>query len=111
MAILKKIKGSTLMETLVATVLIVVIFMAASMILNTIFSNSIKNNTRDIDTYLNELQYLEENNKLQLPHQEEFGKWHISIVEYKENYKSVIEFEASNPETNKTITIEQNKTE
>jgi predicted PurR-regulated permease PerM len=117
MAILKKlhldyrVKASTLMETLVATVLIVIIFMSASMILNNIFSNSIKNNTRDIDTYLSELQYLEENNKLQLPYQEEFGKWQISIVEYKENDKRIIEFEASNLATNKTITIEQNRAE
>ena len=40
MVVLKKIKASTLMETLVATVLIIVVFMAASMILNNMFLNA-----------------------------------------------------------------------
>ena len=56
-----KIKGSTLMETLVATVVIVIIFMMASLILNNLFSNTIKNNTQSIDSYLNELQYKKQN--------------------------------------------------
>ena len=116
MVVLKKlnldyrVKASTLMETLVATVLVVIIFMLASMILNNIFSNTIKNNTQAIDTYLTELQYLQRNDKLQLPYHEEFGQWQISILEYKENDKHIIEFEASNPATNKTIVIEQSKT-
>ncbi|MFD2916846.1 PulJ/GspJ family protein [Psychroserpens luteus] len=111
MVVLKKVKGSTLMETLVATVLIVVIFMLASMILNTIFSNTIKNNTQAVDTHLTELQYLQRNEKLELPYHEEFGKWQINILEHIENDKSIIEFEAINSETNKTITIGQSRTE
>ncbi|WP_028873151.1 PulJ/GspJ family protein [Psychroserpens burtonensis] len=106
MVVLKKIKASTLMETLVATVLVVIIFMLASMILNNIFSNTIKNNTQAIDTHLTELQYLQKNNKLELPYHKEFGKWQISILEYKENDKNIIEFEAINSSINKTITIE-----
>ena len=58
MVILKKIKASTLMETLVASVLIVVVFMISSMILNNLFSNTIKSNTRAIEAHINELQYL-----------------------------------------------------
>ena len=37
MALLKKIKAATLMETLVATVLIFVVFIMASAILNNLF--------------------------------------------------------------------------
>lgn len=111
MVILKKlsleyrVKASTLMETLVATVLIVIVFMLASMILNNIFSNSIKSNTSAIETYLNELRYFQENEKLELPYQETFQDWNISIVRFSENNKKFTEFEAINSKTNKTITL------
>ena len=106
MVVLKKIKASTLMETLVATVLVVIIFLVSSMILNNIFSNTIKNNTRAIKAHLNELQYLHKNDRLQLPVQEEFGEWRINVTEFSENNKIKIELEAINSVTNKTITIE-----
>ena len=104
MVILKKIKASTLMETLVATVLIVVVFMISSMILNNIFSNSIKSNTREIDTYLNELEYLYKNEKLKLPYYDDFGDWKISIVTINTNSYKSVEFEAQNTITNKAKT-------
>lgn len=103
MAVLKKIKASTLMETLVATVLIVVIFMISSMLLNNLFYNSIKNNTRAIDAHLNELQYLYQNEKLILSYQDDFNAWSISIVSLKENGKNTIVFDALNRNTTKTI--------
>jgi len=99
MVILKKIKASTLMETLVATVLIVAIFMIASMILNNLFSKTIENNTRSIDAHLNELHYLYLNEKLKIPFYEDFESWDISI----ENNTETIVFEALNTKTNKTI--------
>ncbi|WP_299884414.1 hypothetical protein [uncultured Lacinutrix sp.] len=92
------------METLVATVLIIIVFMLASMILNNILSNIIKTNTRAIEAQLNELQYLQRNDKLQLPHNESFKHWGISADHFIENNKTIIEFEAINTETNKTIT-------
>lgn len=100
-----KIKGSTLMETLVATVVIVIIFMMASLILNNLFSNTIKNNTQSIDNYLNELQYKKQNNMLQLPYQEDYENWLINISEFEENSINYIEYEAINSETNKNILI------
>lgn len=103
MGILKKIKGSTLMETLVASVLIVIVFMLAGMIMNNIFRNSFKNDTRAIEAHLNELHYLHNNDQLQLPYQEEFGKWTIDITGYDSNSMFELEFEAINSSTNKTI--------
>ncbi|MCF6318180.1 MAG: hypothetical protein L3J83_02710 [Proteobacteria bacterium] len=103
MVVLKKIKASTLMETLVATVLIVVVFMISSMILNNLFSNSIKNNTRAIDAHLNELQYRYQNEKLMLPYQDDFKAWKVSIESFKENGQTTVLFEALNTNTNKTL--------
>lgn len=94
------------METLVATVLIVIIFMISSMILNNIFTTSIKYNTRAIDAHLNELHYLYDKKKFKLPYQDDFKSWVISIKSYKDNNKNVVMFEAVNTETNKAISKE-----
>lgn len=99
MVVLKKIKASTLMETLVATVLIVVIFMIASTILNNLFSNTIKNNTRVIDAHINELHYLYINDKVEIPYYDNYKSWEISI----ENDEDNILFEVLNTKTNHTI--------
>ncbi len=109
MVVLKKIRASTLMETLVATVLVVIIFMLASMILNSIFLSSIKNNTRAIEAELNELQYLNINNKLELPYQDTFRDWNISADQYEDNNQMVIEFEANNIQTKKTIVVKHHE--
>jgi hypothetical protein len=106
MVILKKVGGSTLMETLVATVLIVIIFMISSMILNNLFSNSIKNNTTDIDAQLSELEYLYENEKLVIPYDDDFKDWQILVDSYKENTITIVEFEATNTKTSKTVKTE-----
>lgn len=103
MVVLRKIKASTLMETLVATVLIIIIFILASFILNNVFSNTIKHKTRSVDAYLNELQYLYDNEKLELPHQETIDDWEIIVDEYAEGNVTIIEFEANNTKTNKVI--------
>ncbi|MBC9794701.1 hypothetical protein [Sinomicrobium weinanense] len=76
----KRVKASTLMETLVATVLIVVIFMVTSLILNNLFAGTVKGNTREIETRLDELEYRVKNNLLKLPHSETFGTWNISVA-------------------------------
>lgn len=110
MVVLKKIKASTLMETLVATVLIIIVFVIASMILNNLFSNVIKSNTSAIDFRLNELQYLQKNNKIKLPYKDEIDNWNIRIETSKENNIDVIDFEAFNTETNKTVTRQQFET-
>ncbi|AUC77878.1 hypothetical protein CW732_18480 [Olleya sp. Bg11-27] len=99
------------METLVATVLIVIVFIMASMVLNTMFSSSIKNNTRAIETQLSQLQYLKLSDKLELPYQESLGDWIINVEQYLENNVIVTAFEASNIQTNKIIVIKHNETE
>jgi predicted PurR-regulated permease PerM len=100
-----KITSSTLMETLVATVLIILIFMLASMILNNLFSNTIKNDTQAIDNHLNQLEYLQHHEQVRIPYTDTFQNWDITIVDYIENNQPLVEFEAVNIKTNKTIKI------
>ncbi len=104
MVILKKLKASTLMETLVATVLIVVIFMVASFAMNNLFGLAIKKNTKAVKTQLTQLEYLYRNNQLQLPYTASKNDWIYTIEKIKTHEKSLIEFEASNPKTNQKLT-------
>jgi len=109
MVVLIKIKASTLMETLVATVLIIIAFMLASMTLNNLFSNTINNSTQAVKGHLNELQYLEKHNQLQLPYKKTFQNWNVTIETYQEDNQSQIEFEATNLKTKKVITFKYNE--
>lgn len=97
------------METLVATVLIVIIFMLTSMILNNVFYNSVKNNTRDVEVYLKELQYLYKNKKLALPYHTYYNQWEIHIDLLKENRMEYMEVEATRDEKTITSTIRANR--
>ena len=57
MVVLKKIKASTLVETITAAVIIVIVFSIALLTLNNVFAHKIKSDTSRIDNYLNELVY------------------------------------------------------
>lgn len=97
------------METLIATVLIMVIFMTASLILNNVFSNSMKSNSRAIDAKLNELEYLYRSDKLQIPHRDDYEDWSISIL--KDSAPKMVTIEASNAKTKKTVERQINENE
>ncbi len=99
------------METLVATVMIVIVFMIASMILNNLFSNTIKSNTRAIDAHLNEVQYLYLNDKIKTPYFDEFKDWQISVTLFKSEGANLVQIEGKNPNTNQTVTKELLETE
>src|SRR5690606_4226789 len=74
-----KLGASTLMETLVATVLIVVVFMMASMTLNSLFANTIAQNDDEIRQELLYLQYRYGHGRLPLPYYGEIGPWSIEV--------------------------------
>ncbi|AWX43273.1 hypothetical protein HME9304_00260 [Flagellimonas maritima] len=81
MAVLRKVKSSTLMETMVGTVLIVVIFMLSSLVMNSLFSSQVKGNLQSIHTYLDRLEYQIINQKVTLPYFEEWETWNVTVDE------------------------------
>ena len=81
MVVLKKIKGATLMETMVATVLIVIIFTVASLIMNSLIRARSKSNQQEISVYLRKLEYHYVHGTLELPYSDEWKNWEISIAE------------------------------
>ena len=98
-----RFKGSTLMETLVATILIMVVFVVASLVLNNLFSSSINSNISVITNHLNELEYLQLNNQIRLPYSDTFDNWDIIVSNQKEDENNIIVFEATNKATNKIV--------
>lgn len=103
MGLLKKIRAATLMETLVATVLIVVIFVMASLILNTLLRSAVVNETSRVETRLIELEYFVIQNQIELPYQEEFQDWLISISRVDKNQDN-FEIIAEQITSEKTVT-------
>lgn len=104
MDVLKKIKGSTLMETLVATVLIVVVFMMASLTLNALFSTTITTNDEPVRQELLFLQYTYDHGKLSLPYYGELDAWDISVQEQEVQGIKTIVFSAVNTVNKREVT-------
>jgi competence protein ComGF len=102
MVVLKKIKAATLIETLVATVLIVLVFMISTFLLNSLFNSTVRQNTDALKTHISELQYLSIHNQIRIPYDYEFEKWYISI----ERSGEMLIFEATHKETNKIVRME-----
>lgn len=105
MDVLKKIKSSTLLETLVATVLIVIIFIVSSLVINNLLLNSFNNNTSKVENRLCELEYAHQNQLITIPYSESFESWDITINETHEslNNQVLIEFKAQKEHSNKVI--------
>ncbi|KAA1247599.1 hypothetical protein [Aquimarina sp. RZ0] len=80
MDVLKKIRAATLIETLTASVLIIIVFMIASFSFNNIFTNHIKRDQTTIKNRVKELEYLLIHQKIKLPYTEDFGNWEIEII-------------------------------
>jgi hypothetical protein len=57
------------------------------------------------------LQYLQLHEQLEIPYDDAFQNWNVTINRYKENDKYRIEFEATNQKTSKTINRIQNAEE
>ncbi len=96
MALLKKVKASTLMETLVATVLIVVIFMVSSLVLNNLMRTRAQNNADLAKERMHALEYQYKNKAIELPYYEDFESWEITILQKPMGQKTVIALEAKN---------------
>ena len=91
------------METLVATVLIVIIFMVSSLVLNNLFLNSMKFNTQKIETELNLLEYDIQSGNIKFPYNTDFDNWQVSAVKVNEQNLPTIAIEAKHTETQKTL--------
>lgn len=103
MVILKKVKASTLIETVTASIIIVIVFVIASLTLNNVFARSIKNDTSQIENRINKLEYQFLNKKIIIPYRASYENWKISIFREKENTTQWVVFKAENSSLKKTF--------
>ena len=103
MVVLKKIKSATLIEAIVATVLIVIVFVIASLILNNLVLNTFSKNTHAIENRINELEYEARNKLIKIPYKESFNSWEISIQNETVSSKKMFVISAVNSATKKEI--------
>lgn len=74
-----KIAGSSIVETLVASVIIVIIFSIASLTLNNMFRTNILSDTTGIENHFNKLIYLYKNHKISAPFYDNYKGWELSL--------------------------------
>ena len=107
MGVLKrKIKASTLMETIVATSIIIIVFVVSSLILNNTFKNVVYNDTYGVQNRMEELQYFYNNKQIQLPYEEEYKEYTITLEKESRAQISYLVVEGTHKKTTKVITIE-----
>lgn len=104
MALLKKIRSATLMEALVATVLIVVIFMVAGLMLNNLLFNSFSKRTHAVETRLNELSYFALSGEITVPYRERYAKWDITLEKIEGVDRTWLKMNALHIENRKEVT-------
>lgn len=107
MVVLKKIKSATLVEVIVASVLIVIIFMIASLVLNNLVLNTFSKNTHPIENRLNKLEYELQNGMVKLPYQEKYEDWNITITTKKLDSNEELSILAIKENTKKQILRER----
>ena len=100
----KKLKASSLMEVIVATVIIVLVFGMVTLILNNLLQNNSKQDTHKIELVLNKCVYRYKHDKLELPYQDNIEDWNISTDVIRKENASYVIFRATQEKTDKEIT-------
>ncbi|WP_103069714.1 hypothetical protein [Aquimarina sediminis] len=103
MVVLKKIRAATLIEVLTASVLIIIVFMIASLSFNNIFNNQIKQDHSAIENRVKELEYLFIHQKVKLPYAEDFDGWEIVITSTED--VAILSYTKNNIENRKKLFI------
>lgn len=109
MVVLKKkikIRGASLVEVLVASVLIVIVFTISSLTINNLFKRAVSNATTAVESRLNELEYLYFNQKLKLPYFEDFMDGEISLI-LKGGNKLVVDWVRGEQKINRALFLNE----
>ncbi|GAB5400859.1 MAG: hypothetical protein Aureis2KO_24440 [Aureisphaera sp.] len=79
MVVLKKIRAATIVEILVASAIIVIVFTISSLSLNNVFKGVVKGNDAEFQNRMKELTYLAKHQKISIPFYEDTEQWDIAI--------------------------------
>lgn len=103
----RKITASTLMETLVATIIILVVFVAASLVLNNTFKTIVANDRFNLDNRIRFIEYKYQHNEIALPYLEDFERFEIYISKEYEEAVGYIMIEITEKESRQTTFIQK----
>jgi hypothetical protein len=97
----KKVKGASLVEALISSILIMIVFGISMVTIGNVLERTVKSNTRSIDNELIRLEYLYQNGKIQIPDVLEKEQWQIEIEREQENDLKYVVFTAKNKQSQK----------
>lgn len=83
-----KLSASSIIETLVASVIIVIVFTIASMTMNNVIRANIYSDTSDLENHMYKLSYFHEHQKVGTPFYEEYKGWDLNLI--ADNGKMII---------------------
>jgi len=98
-----KIKASSITETIVATTIIIIVFVIVTFSLSNVLQNRVENDTSLIESKINELVYQNRFEKIKTPTSFNEGKWTVNVFREKENDVNFIIFEALKIKSKKRI--------
>ena len=90
-----------------ASILVVIIFMIASLVLNNLVLNTFSKNTHPVENRLNELEYELQNGLIELPYEENYKGWDIMISSEKKDSQKELLMVATNEKITKEISRER----
>ena len=99
----KKLEGGSIVETLVASILIMIVFGISLVTVGNVLERTVKSNTRFVDNELYRLEYLYKNGKIQAPDVIQTKDWRIEIDIEKDRDVEYIVFKATNKDQSKQI--------
>jgi len=100
----QKASASSLVETIVATVIIMIVFGIAMNSMLGVVKQTTENSTHKIDSKLQKLSYEYQNNVLKVPNTIEIPQWSIVIKEQQEGKLTFVVFRATHKKNKKTRT-------
>ena len=99
-----KVSASSLVETIVATVIIMIVFGIAMSSILGVLKQTTENSTHKIDSKLEKLSYLYQNNELKVPNTIEIPQWTIQIKQQQEGKLTFVIFRATHKKNKKIRT-------
>lgn len=99
-----KLQASSLVETIVATVLIMIVFGIAMASVTRVLEQTVQNSTHAIDTELDKLSYQYLHGLIRVPEFLDIDQWTIEIQKKKEGQLHVVVFKATHRKRNKVRT-------
>lgn len=87
MFVLKKVKGGSMVEVIVAAVIVLLVFGIASATLNNIYYSSFKLNKSQLNYQLEKHFYLMKNNAVKIPSIQVFDSFELQLSQENEQYR------------------------